>query len=150
MISLTVVTPTLNSEKYLEQMLKSGLQQKGNFQLQWIVVDGGSTDGTLEILKSIGDPRLQWTSEPDSGQSAAINKGLKSASGDIVAWLNGDDLYADGALGAVAEAFEKDSKGQWLVGRCNNIDSHGNETRGGSRDIRIACCGISVFGRCYG
>jgi glycosyltransferase involved in cell wall biosynthesis len=128
-ISLTVVTPSLNSEKYLSRMLQSGLSQRGNFELQWIVFDGGSRDGTLDILKSIKDPRLQWTSEPDGGQSAAINKGLKTATGDIVAWLNCDDLYHDGALAAVAEAFEKTPQAQWLVGRCDNIDPDGREIR---------------------
>jgi glycosyltransferase involved in cell wall biosynthesis len=131
MISISIITPTLNGQRYLSQMLQSGLTQQGNFNLNWIVVDGGSTDGTLEILKSVNDPRLAWTTDPDSGQSAAINRGLAQATGDIVAWLNCDDLYKPGALASVADAFEKNPQSQWLVGRCDNIDSQSQPTRPG-------------------
>src|SRR5690242_1538078 len=103
--------------------MDSVLSQRGAFDLEWVVVDGGSTDGTLELLRSVTDPRVRWTSGPDAGQSNAINKGLDSVAGDVVAWLNSDDLYAPGALAAVAEALASRPAAQWVVGRCEIIDA---------------------------
>jgi glycosyltransferase involved in cell wall biosynthesis len=110
-------------------MLQSVLTQSGALDLQWIVIDGGSQDQTVSLLKSIRDPRVQWISEPDSGQAAAINKGMALARGDIIAWLNGDDLYCPNALAAVADAFMQNPKAQWLIGRCNIIDESGKDFR---------------------
>ena len=98
------------------------MSQSGDFDLQWIVVDGGSAEETLSLLRSVQDPRMRWISEPDTGQSAALNKGLAMADGDILAWLNGDDVYLPGTLAAVLDAFEKHPQVQWIVGRCNIID----------------------------
>jgi len=92
-------------------------------------MDGGSTDGTVEFLRAANDPRLKWISEPDSGQSAAINKGLGIADGDIVAWLNSDDLYKPGALAAVVEAFKAQPDTSWLVGGCDLIDKDSRPVR---------------------
>jgi glycosyltransferase involved in cell wall biosynthesis len=130
-ISLSIVTPSLNGGAFFPQTLQSVLSQRGDFDLQWIVIDGGSRDGTLELLKSTRDPRLTWISEPDAGQSAAINKGLAMAAGQIVAWLNCDDLYKPGALAAVADAFAANPAAQWLVGGCDLIDKDSNEVRRG-------------------
>jgi glycosyltransferase involved in cell wall biosynthesis len=127
--SLTILTPLLNSANFFPATMRSVLDQAGDFDLQWIVIDGGSKDETLAQLRSIGDPRLQWISESDAGQAAAINKGLSMARGDIVAWLNGDDLYCPGALDAVAQAFEQNPHIQWLVGRCDIIDDVGLPVR---------------------
>jgi glycosyltransferase involved in cell wall biosynthesis len=130
-ISLSIVTPSLNAGAFFPQTLQSVLSQRGDFELQWIVVDGGSRDGTVELLQSTRDSRLRWISEPDSGQSAAINKGLAAASGQVVAWLNCDDLYHDGALAAVADAFTANPDAQWLVGGCDLIDKDSRPVRGG-------------------
>jgi glycosyltransferase involved in cell wall biosynthesis len=129
--SLTILTPLLNSANYFPGTMRSVLDQVGDFELQWIVIDGASKDETLTQLRSIGDPRLQWISEPDAGQAAAINKGLSMARGDIVAWLNGDDLYCPGALASVAQAFEQNPHVQWLIGRCDIIDDVGRTVRHG-------------------
>mgnify|MGYP000846265022 CR=1 FL=1 len=129
MIRLSIVTPTLNQLPLLKRTARSILDQSGPFELQWIVVDGASTDGTVEYLRSLDDPRVRFVSEPDRGQSNAINKGLAMAEGEVVAWLNSDDLYADGALAAVAEAFERHPQAQWLVGRCDIIDLEDREIR---------------------
>ncbi|MGA2261585.1 MAG: glycosyltransferase family 2 protein [Acidobacteriota bacterium] len=100
---ITIVMPTLNQAKYIEEAVQSILEQ--NYEnLECLVFDGGSTDGTLDILKRYED-RLQWWSEKDRGQADAINKGLKRATGDILGYLNSDDLLEPGALDKVAGYF---------------------------------------------
>jgi glycosyltransferase involved in cell wall biosynthesis len=124
-VKISIVTPSFNGRAYLEQAARSVLSQQGAFDLEWIVVDGGSTDGTVEFLRSIRDDRVRWSSEADRGQSHAINKGLALAGGDVVAWLNTDDLYAPGALAAAADAFQRHPAAQWLAGRYEIIDADG-------------------------
>lgn len=124
-MKFSIVTPSFNGLRYFEQTAASVFSQAGPFDLEWLVVDGGSTDGTHEFLRSIKDERLRWISEPDRGQSHAINKGVSMASGDVVAWLNTDDLYAPGALAAVADAFARNPAAHWLAGRCEIIGPDG-------------------------
>jgi glycosyltransferase involved in cell wall biosynthesis len=126
---LSVLMPSLDSAAYFERAVDSVLSQKVDFDLQVIVVDGGSHDGTLKLLKSIRDPRVQWVSEADNGQSAAINKGLAMARGQVISWLNCDDIYLPGALAMAMRTFEENPKAQWLVGRCNIIDKAGRVIR---------------------
>lgn len=128
-MKISVVTPSFNGRRYLEHAAASILSQQGAFDLEWLVVDGGSTDGTLDFLRSLDDGRVRWISEADRGQSHAINKGLDVAVGDVVAWLNTDDLYIPGALSAVAHALESNPAAQWLAGRCQVIDADGNVIR---------------------
>ncbi len=130
---ISIVTPSFNLCDYLRRTADSVLSQSGPFDLEWLVIDGGSTDGTVELLRSLAasDPRVHFTSEADRGQSHAINKGLARATGDVVAWLNADDLYAPGALRSVAEAFSRHSGAQWLVGRYEVIDAHDRPIRPG-------------------
>src|SRR6202000_3209426 len=97
------------------------LSQSGDFELDYRVIDGASTDGTIEILKRYGD-RIAWTSERDKGQVDAINKGLASATGDIVGWLNSDDVLLPGALSRVVAAFTDHPEREWVHGRCVIID----------------------------
>lgn len=130
-MKISIVTPTLNGLPLLRQTGDSILAQQGDFDLQWIVIDGGSTDGTVEWLASHADSRLTWMSGRDAGQSDAINKGLARANGDVVAWLNDDDLYARGALAAVARAFSNHPAAQWLVGRYEVISLAGTPIRQG-------------------
>jgi glycosyltransferase involved in cell wall biosynthesis len=125
---LSVVTPSFNQREYLRQTLESVLKQQGDFELEELVVDGASTDGTVELLQDMGDSRLKWTSEKDNGQSDAINRGLRRVTGDVVGWLNSDDLYVPGALATVAAAFG-DPAVQWVVGRYQIIDPAGNVIR---------------------
>lgn len=128
---ITVVTPSFNQCRFLARTADSILSQSGGFDLRWVVVDAGSTDGTVDFLRSVRDPRLSFTSEPDRGQSHAINKGLAAADGDVVTWLNADDLYAPGSLAAVANAFANRPDVQWLVGRYEVIDADDRPIRRG-------------------
>ena len=130
-MKLSIVTPSFNGRAYLEPTARALLSQEGAFELEWLVVDGGSTDGTLEFLRSLKDDRVHWLSEADRGQSHAINKGLALAAGDVVTWLNTDDLYVAGTLAAVAAAFESNPSAQWVTGRCDIIGPGGGVIRPG-------------------
>jgi glycosyltransferase involved in cell wall biosynthesis len=129
---ITIITPSFNQGTFIERTIKSVLSQ-GYPNLEYIVVDGGSTDDTLGILRRY-EKELRWVSEPDSGQSDAINKGIRMSSrispGDIVAYLNSDDTYEPGALKRVAEYFQENPACMWLTGRCRIIDERDNEFRG--------------------
>ena len=89
---ISIVTPTLNRRDYLIRTGHSILSQTGPFELEWLIMDGGSNDGTVAYLADLAksDPRVRYVSQADRGQSDAINKGLAAATGDIVAWLNAD------------------------------------------------------------
>ncbi|MCX5660702.1 MAG: glycosyltransferase family 2 protein [Planctomycetota bacterium] len=129
-----IVTPSYNQCEFLGLTLRSILSQEGPFDLRCVVMDGGSTDGTVDLLKSITDPRVEWVSQKDKGQSDAINQGLARTgrgSDDVVTWLNSDDLHTPGTLAAVVEAFTKTPTARWLVGRCQNIDAQGKLIRPG-------------------
>lgn len=102
---VSIVMPSFNQARFVREALDSVLSQD-HAPLEVLVVDGGSRDGTIEILKEYGD-RIAWISEPDRGQSDAINKGFRRASGEIVAWLNTDDRYAPGAVRAAVAALEQ-------------------------------------------
>jgi GT2 family glycosyltransferase len=112
--------------KTLEATLESVAAQDYPL-VEHIVVDGGSTDGTLELLQA--RPDVRWISEPDEGLSDAVNKGIAMATGDLIGWLNADDLYHSGALAAVAAAFHDRPETEWGFGRCRIIDAGGNEIR---------------------
>ena len=111
---LTVITPSLNQAKYLERTLRSVLDQ--NYpDLEYIVMDGGSDDGSVEILRRYDDQLAHWVSEPDQGQSWAINRGIERATGEVIAYINSDDYYLPGAFEAALPRFE-DPNVRWVAG----------------------------------
>jgi glycosyltransferase involved in cell wall biosynthesis len=127
-VKISLVTPSYNHAPFIQRTIDSVLAQRGEFELEYRVIDGGSTDGTVDILASYGD-RLTWTSERDRGQVDAINRGLRGASGDVVGWLNSDDVLMPGALDRIARAFREHPDIEWLHGRCLIIDEHDREVR---------------------
>lgn len=105
--SLSIITPSFQQAAFLEECLAS-VRGQGNVEVEHIVIDGGSSDGSASILATHADGLAWWCSEPDDGQSAAINKGLARATGEVFGWLNSDDLLLPDALGKVSEAFAAD------------------------------------------
>jgi glycosyltransferase involved in cell wall biosynthesis len=124
---ISIVTPSYNQGEYIAETIDSVLNQDYP-DLEYLVMDGGSTDGTLDVLRRY-DGRLQWTSEEDRGQSHAINKGFRRATGEVLAFLNSDDLYEPGALRKVGDFFASHPQAAWLTGRCRNVDHAGREIR---------------------
>ena len=120
---VSIVTPSFNQGQFIEETIKSVLNQDYP-NIEYIVMDGGSTDGTVEILEKYKD-RLTYVSEKDKGQSDAINKGWRRAKGDIVAWLNSDDTYCPGAVRKAVEAFEQNPEAGLVHGNCNVTDASG-------------------------
>ncbi len=110
---ISIVTPSLNQGKFLEASIYSVLSQ-GYPNLEYIIIDGGSTDNSVEIIKKYQDHIHYWCNEPDDGHYAAINKGFNNATGDIFAWINSDDLYCPWALRTVAHVFTQLQHVQWL------------------------------------
>lgn len=124
-MKISVITPSYNQAAFLEQTIRSVLDQ-GIEGLEYIVIDGGSTDGALDILRSF-EGRIKWISEPDEGLADAVNKGIRMATGEIIGWLNSDDLYHPGAFQRVIDYFEENPGCMWLYGKCSIIDTKGRE-----------------------
>jgi len=135
---ITIVTPSLNQAKYLRATLESVWSQEGPFELEHRVVDGGSTDGSLELLRHFAELvatrrlsvrcrglEFHWVSEADRGQTHAINKGLAQASGDVCAYLNSDDCYLPGALARVVEEFSRHPRADFVHGDGDVVGEHG-------------------------
>lgn len=125
---ISIVTPSYNQGSYLEETILSVLNQKYP-NLEYIIIDGGSTDTSLEIIKKYASHLSYWVSEKDSGQSDALNKGFNRASGEIIAWLNSDDLYCENALHAIAEKFMEHPQVGVVYGDVINFSANGKETR---------------------
>jgi glycosyltransferase involved in cell wall biosynthesis len=124
---VSVVIPCLNRAHFLVPTIESILEQNYPY-LECIVVDGGSMDGTNEILKSYGD-RIQWVSEPDEGHADAINKGWHMSRGEILAWLNADDVYATPDTVRIAVQYlQAHPEADVVYGRCGAIDPEGRQT----------------------
>jgi len=117
---ITVVTPSYNQGEFLEQTIRSVLLQ-GYPNLEYIVIDGGSSDGSVEILKKYSPHLAYWVSEPDRGQSHAINKGFQRSTGEIMCWLNSDDYYLPETLRIVGENLASNSGTSALVGHCVQV-----------------------------
>lgn len=124
---ISIITPSYNQARLIGKTIQSVLSQ--NYpNLEYILMDGGSTDGTLNILKRYKD-RLIWFSQKDKGQSDAINKGIKKATGEIIGYLNSDDLLCENALFHIAEFYQNNPDYFWVTGRCQVIDERGDKIR---------------------
>lgn len=131
-MKFTIITPNKNGGRFLEETIRSVISQKGSgVDLEYIVIDGGSTDDSLKIIRSYEQDISQIISEPDRGPVSAINKGLRLASGVIVAWLNADDRYHTGALERVAQVMAAHPSRALCFGACRIIDEESREIRRG-------------------
>ncbi len=135
MVKISIITPSFNQGAYIERTIRSVLNQKGDFELEHIIIDGSSTDNSLDIIKKYQES-LIWVSEKDQGQSDAINKGFHMASGEILAWLNSDDTYEPNALRTVAQKYREHGFA-WCFGDCRNIDENDREIRKGITRYKI-------------
>lgn len=121
---ISIITPNFNGGAYLEQTIHSVLFQ--NYpNLEYIIIDGGSTDGSLEIIKKYESQLTYWVSEPDNGLYDAVQKGFDQSTGEIMAWINSDDLYHSKALFTVSEIFGKFNQVNWLQGIPSTFDEMG-------------------------
>ena len=119
---VSVITPCFNSERFIRATLESIHDAQDYPNIEHIVIDAGSTDGTAAIVQEYAD-RLTWISEPDEGQSDAINKGFRLARGEIVAWLNGDDQYTPGAIARAVEALAAEPDACMVYGASIQVDA---------------------------
>jgi len=121
---VSIVTPSFNQAPFLEQTLRSVLGQDYP-NLEYIVIDGGSTDGSLEIIQRYADRLAYWQSQPDQGQTDAINQGFAHATGEILAWLNSDDLLLPGAVSAAVKALQEHPEAAMVYGDALLINAQG-------------------------
>ena len=123
-ITISLVTPTFNSERYLEQTIKSVVQQCYP-KLQYIIIDGGSTDRTLEIIRDY-EPYIDfWVSEADDGPQYATAKGLARTTGAIMGWINSDDILFPWTLHTIGHLFMRGPEIEWITGLASTIDQNG-------------------------
>jgi glycosyltransferase involved in cell wall biosynthesis len=125
---VSIITPSYNHAEFLDETIRSVLAQD-YANIEYIVVDGGSTDGSVETIKRYQDRIAKWVSEPDAGQSDAINKGFRMATGEIVAWLNSDDLYFPDAVSTAVRRFQQDPLLGLFYSDCVFVDRDGQFLR---------------------
>lgn len=127
-MKISIVTPCKNSVRFIEQTIQSVCNQSTSGVVQYVIMDGGSTDGTLEILKK-HEGHLQYVTGKDKCQSDAIQKGWQRCDGDLFAWINADDYYEPGAFEHVKLAAEKHPEALWFAGYYRMVDATGQEIR---------------------
>ncbi|MCO6401016.1 MAG: glycosyltransferase [Verrucomicrobia bacterium] len=131
-MKISLITPNWNGARYLDACLRSIQQQReSGVELEHLVVDGGSTDGSLQIIERYRDSIDQLIVEPDRGPADAINKGFRRATGELVGWLNADDVYYPDTLARVVAVAEKHPRAAFYFGRCRIVDDADREIRKG-------------------
>jgi Glycosyl transferase family 2 len=123
---ISIITPSYNQGHFIEETIRSVVSQ-GYPNLEYIIIDGDSTDDTVEVIRRYESQITYWVSEPDRGQTHAINKGLAIATGDILAYLNSDDYYLPGTLQKIADYFQKHPQISLCHGHCRYVDEQGNK-----------------------
>lgn len=125
---ISIVTCSLNQVRFLEDCIRSVIAQ-GYPNLEYIIVDGGSTDGSVDVIQKYAQHLAFWVSEPDSGQSAALNKGFQKANGEVYGWLCSDDVLEPGSLLEVGQFFAQNPRAGVVYGDTTMIDANGSPTR---------------------
>jgi glycosyltransferase involved in cell wall biosynthesis len=128
MLKISVVTVCYNHAQFVADTIQSVLTQDYP-NIEYIVIDGGSTDGSAEIIKKYSDRLAYWCSEPDGGQTPGLIKGFSKATGDVFCWINSDDLLAPGTLSEVANFFKKHPDAMCVTGDTRLIDGNGRQIR---------------------
>ena len=137
-MKISVIVPSLNQVRYISRSISSVVEQKGDFDVELLVMDGGSTDGTVEVLKEVEKKLRQrppsrltfvWKSGKDRCQAQAANTGFSLSRGDVLALVNSDDACAPGAFQKVVAFFERNPGFKWLTGKCRIIDAKNREIR---------------------
>lgn len=142
---VSIVTPSYNQGRFIEETIRTVLLQ-GYPNLEYIIIDGGSTDNTVEIIRRYEPWLAYWTSEPDKGQSNAINKGFRHSTGEIMAWLNSDDCYEPGTVWRVVKTFQKHRNYHIVCGYRTAVDAASQPL---TRDVYLRPDKFSVSRICY-
>lgn len=114
-LKISIVTPSYNQGHFIEETISSVINQNYD-NLEYIIMDGGSKDNTVEIIKKYESKITYWVSEKDKGQTHAINKGFQRTTGDIITWINSDDVYCEGAFSAISDYFTEHPECMWVAG----------------------------------
>ncbi len=144
-MKFSIVTPAHNAERWIRETIESVLSQRGDFSIEYILCDGGSTDTTPEIIQEYVDKiqhgtiriachavTIRWSSQRDGGMYEAINRGFSTATGDVYAWINADDRYEPEAFHHIQTALEAHPEIRWIKGMTQTIDEHGSVVRPGT------------------
>jgi len=123
-VKVSIITPSYNQAVFLDYTIRSVLGQDYP-DLEYLIIDGASTDGSQEIIRKYGNQLAWWVSEPDSGQAEAINKGFRKATGDVIAWLNSDDIYAPGAIATAVKVLSENPELGLVYGDAVSFDQDG-------------------------